>query len=73
MRYTGEKQTGISLVLGQRRIKFFSNSSIEGLEYDKITKRRQISLLGISLPITVITDVFRFYEVDAVECSPVAV
>ncbi len=61
-RYTGEEKTLFSLVLGTRRIKFFSNSSIEGADYDKMTSRRPLSLLGISLPVTLETEVCRFYE-----------
>lgn len=61
-RYTGKEKTGVSLIFGSRRIKFFSNSSIEGAEYDKITKRFSLSLLSIPLPVTVVTEVWRFYE-----------
>lgn len=60
--YTGREKTGVSLIFGSRRIKFFSNSSIEGAEYDKITNRHPISLLGIPLPVTVVTEIWRFYE-----------
>ncbi len=61
-RYTGKEKTGVSLIFGTRRIKFFSNSSIEGAEYDKITKRLPLSLLGVPLPVTVVTENWRFYE-----------
>lgn len=61
-RYLGREKTGVSLIFGTRRIKFFSNSSIEGAEYDKITNRHPISLLGIPLPVTVVTETWRFYE-----------
>ena len=61
-RYTGREKTGLSLIFGTRRIKFFSNSSIEGAEYDKITDRRALSLLGVPLPVTVVTETWRFYE-----------
>ena len=61
-RYTGEEKTGVSLVFGTRRIKFFSNSSIEGAEYDKISKRHPWTLLGIPLPVTLVTETWRFYE-----------
>ena len=62
-RYTGREKTGVSLIFGSRRIKFFSNSSIEGAEYDKITIRHPLSLLGVPLPVTVVTERWRFYEV----------
>ncbi len=61
-RYTGREKTGLSLIFGSRRIKFFSNSSIEGAEYDKITSRHPLSLLGVPLPVTVVTETWRFYE-----------
>lgn len=61
--YTGREKWGVSLVFGTRRIKFFSNSSIEGAEYDKITIRHPLSLLGVPLPVTVVTERWRFYEV----------
>nr|WP_325213373.1 sporulation protein YqfD [uncultured Oscillibacter sp.] len=61
-RYTGREKTGLSLIFGSRRIKFFSNSSIDGAEYDKITSRRPLSLLGVPLPVTVVTEKWRFYE-----------
>lgn len=60
--YTGKEKTGVSLIFGTRRIKFFSNSSIEGAEYDKITNRHPFSLLGVPLPVTVVTEKWRFYE-----------
>ncbi len=61
-RYTGQEKTGFSLIFGTRRIKFFSNSSIEGAEYDKITNRHPWSLLGVPLPVTLVTETWRFYE-----------
>lgn len=60
--YTGKEKTGVSLIFGSRRIKFFSNSSIEGAEYDKITSRYPLSLLGVPLPVTVEVEQWRFYE-----------
>ena len=61
-RYTGKEKTGVSLIFGSRRIKFFSNSSIEGAEYDKITRRFPLDLLGVPLPVTVVVEQWRFYE-----------
>lgn len=60
--YTGREKTGFSLVFGARRIKFFSNSSIQQANYDKITSRYPLSLLGIPLPVTVVKETWRFYE-----------
>lgn len=65
--YTGKEKTCVSLVLGQQRIKFFSNSSIEGAEYDKIIQRTPWSLFGIPLPVTWVTETYRFYETEEVE------
>lgn len=61
-RYTGEEKTGVSLIFGTRRVKFFSNSSIEGEKYDKITSRYPLTLLGVPLPVTVAVERWRFYE-----------
>lgn len=69
-RYTGEEKLGVSLIFGTHRVKFFRNSSIEGAEYDKITNRHPWSLLGVSLPVTLVTERYRFYETDLVEQSP---
>lgn len=68
-RYTGEEKQLISLDVGTHRIKFFSNSSIAGAEYDKIISRRPLSLLGVPLPLTVTTETCRFYEPAAVSLS----
>ena len=67
--YTGEEKTGLALVLGRRRIKFFSNSSIEDEKYDKIIQRTPISLLGVALPISVVREQYRFYETELVARS----
>lgn len=61
-RYTGREKRGISLIFGTRRIKLFSNSSIQGRNYDKISSRTPWSLLGIPLPVTLVVERFRFYE-----------
>lgn len=60
--YTGKEKTGVSLIFGSRRIKFFTNSSIDGAEYDKITSRHPLNLLGVPLPVTVVVEKWRFYE-----------
>ena len=60
--YTGRERTFLSLVLGQKRIKFFPNSSIEGTKYDKITTWYPCTLLGVPLPVTWVTERCRFYE-----------
>lgn len=65
--YTGEEKLGISLIFGTHRVKFFTNSSIEEAEYDKITNRHPWSLLGVPLPITLVTERYRFYETASVE------
>lgn len=69
--YTGKKKTGLSLVFGKQRVKFFSNSSIDGAEYDKITHRYDWSILGIPLPVTLVRETYRFYETAALELDAV--
>lgn len=71
-RYTGREQVGLSLVFGTRRIKFFANSSIQGEKYDKIIVRRPLSLFGLRLPVTIVTETFRFYEAVPVRREPEA-
>ena len=61
-RYTGRETGTAALVFGRRRIKFFSNGSIEGGNYDKITTRSPWSLLGVPLPVTWVRERYRFYE-----------
>lgn len=60
--YTGREKTGYSLRVGTRRIKFFTNSSIETGKYDKITNTYSISPFGIALPLTVVRESWRFYQ-----------
>lgn len=60
--YTGKEKTGVALIFGTHRVKFFSNSSIEGEKYDKITNRYPLTLLDVPLPVTVVTETCRFYE-----------
>ena len=65
-RYTGEEKTAVSLVVGKARINFLGNSSIPDGKYDKITTRIPWSLLGVALPVTAVTETYRFYETEAV-------
>lgn len=60
--YTGKEKTGVALIFGTHRVKFFSNSSIEGEKYDKITNRYPLTLLDVPLPVIVVTETCRFYE-----------
>ena len=72
-RFTGEEFTGVSAILGTRRVKFFSNRAFMGLEpgknYDKITERFAFSLLGLRLPVTLVRERYRFYEAEPVELT----
>lgn len=61
-RYTGEEARALSLVFGAHRVKIFGNSSISRGNYDKITGRTQWSLFGLPLPVTSVTETYRFYE-----------
>lgn len=65
--YTGRKKTGVSLTFGTHRVKFFSNSSIEGANYDKITTRYPLSLLGLPMPAALVTETWQFYDTLPVE------
>lgn len=57
-----KEKNAFSVIFGGRRIKFFSNSSIEGAEYDKITSRYPLSFFGVPLPVTLVQETWRFYE-----------
>lgn len=70
--YTGEEKLCVSLVIGKERVKFFSNSSIEGRKYDKITTRHPFSLFGLPLPVAVVTERLRFYETAPSAVDPQA-
>ncbi len=65
--YTGREKRTSALVLGRQRIKFFSNGSIEEGNYDKITTRTPWSLLGVPLPVTWVSERYRFYEMVPAE------
>lgn len=68
-RYTGEETTGFSLIFGTRRIKFFSNSSIDRGNCDKMMERIPWTLFGIPLPVTLERETWRFYETVPVSRS----
>ena len=69
--YTGKEKTGVSLIFGKQRVKFFSNSSIEGAKYDKITNNYSGSVLGIPLPVKLGVETWRFYETKPLRLDPV--
>jgi similar to stage IV sporulation protein len=69
--YAGGK-TGYSLIFGKKRVKFFGNSSIEGRNYDKITKRMKLSFLGVPLPVTVEQEKWQFFETPPAAADPAA-
>lgn len=69
-RPTGQEKTHWSLIFGTHRVKFFSNGSIEGANYDKITTRHPWSLFGLRLPVTAVKDVYRFYETVPTDIPP---
>lgn len=69
-RYTGEEKRLRSLIFGTRRIKFFSNSSIDAGKCDKMTVRTPVCVFGLPLPVTLETETLRFYETEIVACDP---
>ena len=69
--YTGRETTGVSLTFGKQRVKFFSNSSIEEANYDKITNNYSGSVLGIPLPVKLGVETWRFYETKPLRLDPV--
>ena len=69
-RYTGGEKRLRSLIFGTRRIKFFSNSSIDAGKCDKMTVRTPVCVFGLPLPVTLETETLRFYETEIVACDP---
>lgn len=69
--YTGKEKTGISLIFGKQRVKFFSNSSIVQAKYDKITNNYSASIFGIPLPVKLAVEMYRFYETAPAELDKV--
>ena len=69
-RYTGTEKRLHSLIFGSHRIKFFANSSIDGVQCDKITTRTTVNVLGAALPIVWETETIRPYELEPVTLSP---
>lgn len=67
---TGKESTRYTLTIGTHRIKFFSNGSIQGANYDKITNRTQWSLFGLPLPVTAGRETLRFYDLIPTPVSP---
>lgn len=66
---TGKTKRCFSLIFGTHRVKFFRNSSIAEESCDRIRSRHQLSLLGMTLPITVEEELCRYYESTAEECT----
>lgn len=70
--YTGEERTFYSLIVGTRRIKFFSNSGMEAGTYDKITTRDRWSFFGLPLPVTLERETCRYYQLRESTVDPAA-
>ncbi|MBQ9348504.1 MAG: sporulation protein YqfD [Oscillibacter sp.] len=69
-RTSGERFTGVSLILGKRRLQLYgdiSHRTEAGTQYDKTAERRRLSLLGAALPVTVVRETYQFYTPVSVE------
>ena len=71
--YTGEVRRRYSLTVGTKRVKFFANSSGDGANCDKLTKRTPWTLLGIPLPLTGVEETLRIYRTVPARLAPEAV
>ena len=63
-RDTGEKMTGVSLVLGRHRVRLYRDIAARaeaGILCNKTAERRRLTLLGAVLPVTVVRETYRFY------------
>lgn len=66
--YTGEEITRKAILIGKKRINLYIDSSNLGDTCDKIVIWKKSVLPGdIPLPVTVVTETLRFYEVTPVE------
>lgn len=70
--YTGEEKTRLALIFGTHRVKFYGNSSIEDVKYDKILERTPLRLFGLSLPVTAEQETLRIYTTESVALEPTA-
>ena len=70
--YTEETHTRYALIFGTHRIKFFSNSSDSGADYDTISTREKWSLFGLPLPVTTVKETRRYYDRQTVKRAPAA-
>lgn len=68
--YTGEERTGWSLIFGTHRIKLYGSGSYSLTDCDKISTRKQLRLFGISLPVTVERETWRYFTVETAGISP---
>ena len=66
---TGREKRRYSLIVGAHRLKFFSNSSVEGANCDRIIHQHPWTLFGMPLPVTVRTECCHFYTVVPEELS----
>ena len=65
--YTGREITRKSILIGKKRTNLYINSSNSGDTCDKIVSWKRCTLPGdIPLPVTVVTETLRFYEVTPV-------
>ena len=65
--YTGEEITRKSILIGKNRVNLYITSSNLGDTCDKIVSWKQCTLPGdIPLPVTVVTETLRYYEVTPV-------
>ena len=64
--YTGEVQHRHTLILGQKRIKLYENSSITPVNCDKLFSTHRLTLLGLALPFVWETETLRRYTVEEV-------
>jgi len=70
--YSEETHTRYALIFGTHRIKFFSNSSDSGADYDTISTREKWSLFGLPLPVTTVKETRRYYDRQTVKRAPAA-
>ncbi len=60
--YTGREKQKTAVNVCNLRLNFYINSGISYAKYDKITTEKRPSILGFSLPVSIIRSIYREYE-----------
>lgn len=68
--YTGRQWTGLSMIIGRKRINFSRNSSILGASCDKMVDSIQLRLFGYEFPVCLQREIYREYCTSELTVDP---